>query len=295
MSTNTNTSSPVPVPVSPIERTVNAPIYVIQPSKGFFHLDLPAIWHYRELLYFLVWRDIKVRYKQTVLGIGWAIIQPLMMMLIFTVVFGGFAKVPSEDLPYPIFVYAALLPWIYFSEAISQGSVSVISDANLVQKIYFPRLIMPLSAALTPLANFVPAFAILLGMMAWHGLTPSWSILLLPAFLIFALLTTVSVSLWLSALNVQYRDVKHTVPFLVQLWLYASPVVYPVSLVPDGWRVLYSLNPMTGVIEGFRWALLGKEAPDFVAMAVSVSMVLILLVGGLIYFTRMERTFADVI
>jgi lipopolysaccharide transport system permease protein len=218
-----------------------------------------------------------------------------MMMLIYTVVFSGFAKVPSDGLPYPIFVYAALLPWTYFSEAISRGSVSVINDANLVQKIYFPRVIMPLSAVLTPLADFVPAFAILLGMMVWHGLTPSWSVFLLPAFLILALLSAVSVSLWLSALNVQYRDVKHTVPFLVQLWLYASPVVYPVSLVPDGWRVLYSLNPMAGVIEGFRWALLGKEAPDFAVMAVSVSMVLVLLMGGLIYFTKMERKFADVI
>lgn len=293
MPTKTDISSHVPG--SLIERTVNAPINVFQPSKGLFHLDLPAIWHYRELLYFLVWRDIKVRYKQTVLGTGWAIIQPLMMMVIFTIVFSGFAKVPSDGLPYSIFVYAALLPWTYFSEAISRGSVSVINDANLVRKIYFPRVIMPLSAALTPLADFVPAFAILVGMMVWHGLTPSWSVFLLPAFLILALLTAVSVSLWLSALNVQYRDVKHTVPFLVQFWLYASPVVYPVSLVPDGWRVLYSLNPMAGVIEGFRWALLGKEAPDFAVMAVSVSMVLVLLMGGLIYFTRMERTFADVI
>ena len=293
MPTKTDISSHVPG--SLIERTVNAPINVFQPSKGLFHLDLPAIWHYRELLYFLVWRDIKVRYKQTVLGTGWAIIQPLMMMVIFTIVFSGFAKVPSDGLPYSIFVYAALLPWTYFSEAISRGSVSVINDANLVRKIYFPRLIMPLSAVLTPLADFVPAFAILVGMMVWHGLTPSWSVFLLPAFLLLALLTAVSVSLWLSALNVQYRDIKHTVPFLVQLWMYASPVVYPVSLVPDGWRVLYSLNPMAGVIEGFRWALLGKEAPDFAVMAVSVSMVLVLLMGGLIYFTRMERTFADVI
>ena len=293
MSTKTNISSHLPL--SLIERTVNAPINVVQPSKGLFHLDLPAIWHYRELLYFLVWRDIKVRYKQTVLGAGWAIIQPLMMMVIFTVVFSMFAKIPSDGLPYPIFVYAALLPWIYFSDAIGRGSVSVINDANLVQKIYFPRVIMPLSAVLTPLVDFVPAFGILLGMMVWHGLTPSWSVFALPAFLILALLTALSVSLWLSALNVQYRDIKHTVPFLVQLWMYASPVVYPVSLVPDGWRVLYSLNPMAGVIEGFRWALLGKKAPDFAVMAVSVSMVLVLLMGGLIYFTRMERTFADVI
>lgn len=293
MSIKTNISSEVSG--SLIDRTVSAPINVIQPSKGLFHLDLSALWHYRELLYFLVWRDIKVRYKQTVLGTTWAIIQPLMMMMIFTVVFSGFAKVPSDGLPYPIFVYAALLPWNYFSEAISRGNVSVINDAQLVQKIYFPRVIMPLSAVLTPLADFVPAFGILLGMMVWHGLRPSWTVFVLPAFLILALLTAISVSLWLSALNVQYRDIKHTVPFLVQLWLYASPVVYPVSLVPDEWRVLYSLNPMAGVIEGFRWALLGKEGPDFAVMAVSAGMVLILLIGGLTYFTRMERTFADVI
>lgn len=283
------------VPGSLIEGTVEAPIYILQPSKGLFHLDLPAIWHYRELLYFLVWRGIKTRYKQSVLGIGWAIIQPLMMMMIFTIVFSMFAKIPSDGLPYPIFAYAALLPWTYFSEAIRRGSGSVINDANLIQKIYFPRVILPIAGVLTPLVDFVPAFGIFLGMMVWYGLTPSWSVFVLPAFLILALLSAVSVSLWLSALNVKYRDVEHTVPFLVQVWLYASPVVYPVSLVPDGWRVLYSLNPMAGVVEGFRWALLGKEGPDFAVMAVSASMVLVLLMGGLIYFTRMERSFADVI
>jgi lipopolysaccharide transport system permease protein len=218
-----------------------------------------------------------------------------MMMVIFTIVFSMFAKIPSDGFPYPIFAYAALLPWNYFSEAIRRGSGSVINDANLIQKIYFPRVILPIAGVLTPLVDFVPAFGIFLGMMVWYGLTPSWSVFVLPAFLILALLSAVSVSLWLSALNVKYRDVEHTVPFLVQLWLYASPVVYPVSLVPDGWRVLYSLNPMVGVVEGFRWALLGKEGPDFAVMAVSASMVLVLLMGGLIYFTRMERTFADVI
>ena len=293
MSTKTNISPPFPS--SLIERPVHAPIHVVQPSKGLFRLDLPATWHYRELLYFLVWRDIKVRYKQTVLGMGWAIIQPLMMMVVFTLVFSMFAKVPSDGLPYPIFAYAALLPWTYFSEAVSRSSGSVINDANLIEKIYFPRVLMPVAGVLTPLADFVPAFGILLGMMAWYGLSPSWNVFVLPAFLILALLTALSVSLWLSALNVRYRDVKHTVPFLVQLWLYASPVVYPVSLVPERWRVVYSLNPMAGVIEGFRWALLGKEGPDFMVMVVNASMVLVLLMGGLIYFRRMERTFADVI
>jgi lipopolysaccharide transport system permease protein len=218
-----------------------------------------------------------------------------MMMLIFTIVFSMFAKIPSDGLPYPIFAYAALLPWTYFSEAIRRGSASVISDANLVQKIYFPRLMLPISGVLTPFVDVVPALGILLGMMVWYGLMPSWSIFVLPVFLILALLTALSVSLWLSALNVQYRDVQHIIPFLAQLWMYASPVVYPVSLVPERWRILYSLNPMVGVIEGFRWVLLGKEAPDYAVMAVSASMVLVLLMGGLIYFTRMERTFADVI
>jgi len=293
MSTKAGISSHVSL--SSIERGQNDPLHVLEPTKGLFHFDLLVVWRYRELLYFLVWRDIKVRYKQTMLGIGWAIIQPLMMMLIFTLVFSLFAKVPSDGLPYAVFVYAALLPWTYFSEAISRGSTSVVNDANLVQKIYFPRLIMPLSAVFSPLADFVPAFMILLGLMMWYGLIPSWSLVLLPVFLLLALLTALSVSLWLSALNVRYRDVKHTVPFLVQLWLYASPVVYPVSLVPEKWRVLYSLNPMAGVIEGFRWVLLGKEAPDFTIMVVSGSMVLFLLIGGIICFTRMERTFADVI
>jgi lipopolysaccharide transport system permease protein len=206
-----------------------------------------------------------------------------------------FARIPSDGHPYPIFAYAALLPWTYFSEAIRRGSVSVINDANLVQKIYFPRLLLPISGVLTPLVDIIPALGILLGMMVWYDLTPSWSIFVLPAFLILGLLTALALSLWLSALNVQYRDVQNAVPFLVQLWLYASPVVYPVSLVPERWRVLYSLNPMVGVIEGFRWVLLGKEGPDYAVMAVSASMVLVLLIGGLIYFTRMERKFADVI
>jgi lipopolysaccharide transport system permease protein len=218
-----------------------------------------------------------------------------MMMVMFTVVFSMFAQIPSDGRPYPIFAYAALLPWTYFSEAIRRGSVSVINDANLVQKIYFPRLLLPISGVLTPLIDIIPALGILLGMMVWYELTPSWSVFLLPAFLILGLLTALSVSLWLSALNVRYRDVQNAIPFLVQLWLYASPVVYPVSLVPEGWRVLYSLNPMVGVIEGFRWILLGKEGPNYAVMAVSASMVLVLLMGGLIYFTRMERKFADVI
>jgi len=243
----------------------------------------------------LVWRDIKVRYKQTVLGVGWAIIQPLMMMVVFTVVFGRFAKIPSDGLPYPIFAFAALLPWTYFSEALNRASVSVVNETNLVQKIYFPRLLLPISGVVTPLVDFVPAFGVFLVMMVWYGILPAWSVCALPIFVLLALLTALSVSLWLSALNVKYRDVKHTIPFLVQLWLYASPVVYPISLVPQEWRVLYSLNPMAGVVEGFRWALLNKESPDFAVVAVSAGVVVALLVGGLTFFNRMEQTFADVI
>ena len=268
---------------------------VIQPRKGLFHLDLSSIWAYRELLYFLAWRDIKVRYKQTVIGAVWAILQPLMTMVIFTVIFGNFAKIPSDGLPYPLFVYAALLPWEYFSQAISRSGVSVVNDANLVQKIYFPRLIIPLAAVVTPLVDFVLSFLILLGMMFWFRVVPTWSMMILPFFLLMALLTALSAGLWLSALNVRYRDIRYTIPFLTQFWMYASPIAYPVSLIPEKWRLLYSLNPLVGVVEGFRWALLGMESPDFRLMAVSATVVLVILLGGLVYFKKTEQTFADII
>jgi len=268
---------------------------IIQPRTRLFHLDLNAVWDYRELLFFLIWRDVKVRYKQTVIGAAWAILQPLMTMVIFTMVFGNFAKIPSDGLPYSIFAYTALLPWQYFAQAISHSSDSLVGSANLITKVYFPRLIVPLSAALAPLVDFAIAFIILLGMMVWFGIAPTWGVLVLPLFLLLALVTALAVGLWLSALNVKYRDVRYTIPFLVQFWLYASPVAYPVSLVPEQWRLLYSLNPMAGVIEGFRWALLGKASPDFGVMVVSTVVVLILLFGGLVYFTRMERIFADVV
>jgi len=271
------------------------PTVVIEPREALFNLNLYALWEYRELLYFLVWRDIKIRYKQTVIGAGWAILQPLMTMVIFTVVFGNFAKVPSDGLPYPIFAYTALLPWTYFAQAINRSSESLVSNTNLISKIYFPRLIIPISAALAPLVDFGIAFVILLGMMAWFGISPNWGILSLPLFLLLATMTALAVSLFLSALNVKYRDVRYTIPFIVQVWMFASPVAYPISLVPEKWRLLYSLNPMAGVIEGFRWALLGKSSPDFAVMAVSAVVVLILLLGGLVYFKKMERTFADVI
>lgn len=275
--------------------TLKQDAVIIQPSRGLFHLDLGAVCHYRELLYFLVWRDIKVRYKQTVIGGAWAILQPLMTMLIFAVIFGRFAKIPSDGLPYPIFAYAGLLPWTYFSQAIGRSVAGLVSDASMIRKVYFPRLIIPLALTAAPVLDFVLSFLVLLGMMAWFGITPTRGALALPLFLLLAFLTALSASLWLSALNVRYRDVGHTIPFLTQIWMYASPVAYPTSLVPEQWRLLYSLNPMAGVIEGFRWALLGNKSPDILAMAVSAAVVLVLLAGGILYFKRMERTFADVI
>jgi lipopolysaccharide transport system permease protein len=216
-------------------------------------------------------------------------------MVIFTIVFGNFAKIPSDGLPYPVFAYTALLPWTYFAQAIGRSGVSVVGSANLISKVYFPRLIIPLSAAVAPLVDFAIAFVILLVMMAWFGIEPTWGVLALPLFLLMALATALAVGLWLSALNVRYRDVGYIIPFLIQIWMYASPVVYPVSLVPEKWRLLYSLNPMAGVIEGFRWAVLNKELPDFEVIAASAIIVMMLLFGGLIYFRRMERTFADIV
>jgi len=270
-------------------------ITVIRPGKGFTNLELRAVWQFRELLYFLVWRNVKVRYKQTIIGSAWAIIQPLMAMLIFTVIFGGFAKIPSDGLPYSIFAYTALLPWGYFSQAVTGSSASLIGNSNLVRKVYFPRLIIPMAEVAAPLIDFFVAFLALLVMMAWFGIAPRWSVLALPLFLLLALMTAFAVGLWLSALNARYRDVGHAVPFLMQIWLYASPVVYPVSLIPEKWRLLYSLNPMVGVIEGFRWTLLGKEVPAVGVIAVGAAVVVALLLGGIIFFKRMEQTFADVI
>jgi len=281
---------------APVHLATGAPsCTVIQPNQGLLHLDLWAIWQYRELLYFLAWREIKVRYKQTVIGMAWAILQPLLTMTIFTIIFGNFAKIPSDGLPYPLFAYTALLPWEYFSQAISRSGVSLVSDANLIQKVYFPRLIIPLVAVVTPLVDFSLSFLVLLGMMVWFGVAPTWGVVALPLFLLLALLTTLAVGLWLSTLNVKYRDIRYTIPFLIQVWMYATPIAYPISLIPEKYRLLYSLNPMVGIVEGFRWALLGKESPDFRVMAVSASVVLALLFGGIVYFKKMEKTFADVI
>jgi lipopolysaccharide transport system permease protein len=271
------------------------PVIVIKARPSLFHIDVRSLWDYRELLYFLTWRDVKVRYKQTAIGAAWAVLQPFTTMVIFTVIFGHFAKMPSDGVPYPVFAYTALLPWTYFATALTRCTGSVVGNAQLISKVYFPRLILPLSGTLSALIDFTISLVILVGMMAWYGIAPTRNILALPLFLLLSVATTLAVGLWLSALNVRYRDVGHAIPFLIQCWMYASPVVYPVSMVPERWRSLYSLNPMVGVIEGFRWALLGKASPDFGAVTTSALLVTILLLGGLVYFRHLERTFADVI
>jgi lipopolysaccharide transport system permease protein len=271
------------------------PTVVIEPRKGIFHLDLKSIWEYRELLYFLVWRDLKVRYKQTVIGIGWTVLQPLIAMVIFTVIFGHFAKIPSDGVPYPIFAFCGLLPWTYFATALNRCMVSVVADAQLVSKVFFPRLILPMAGTISGVIDFLISLALFLGLMVWYGFVVTWWLLILPLFLMLALLTALGVGLWVSALNVRYRDIGYVVPFITQVWMFASPVIYPVSMIPEKYHSLYSLNPMVGVIEGFRWALLGTATPDFSAMAVSVVVVVSVFAGGLVFFRRMERTFADVV
>jgi lipopolysaccharide transport system permease protein len=284
-----------PTALRPLERATRRPVVVVQPSKGFFRLNLRPVWEYRELLYFLVWRDIKVRYKQTAIGAIWAVLQPLLTMMIFALIFGRFAKIPSDNVPYPIFAFAGLLPWTYFSQAISRSGMSLVGDANLIRKIYFPRLIIPMSAVVAPVIDFALSFLILIVMMVWYRVTPTWAALMLPLFLSLALLAALGTSLWLSALNVRYRDVGHAIPFLVQFWMYASPIVYPISIIPKAWRPFYNLNPMAGVAEGFRWGLLGKQMPDLQGVAIGAAVVFVLLISGLIFFKRMERTFADVV
>lgn len=274
--------------------TEKPPVIVIRPMKGWVPVDLRELWDYRELLYSFITRDIKVRYKQTALGAAWAVIQPLFMMIVFTLAFGKLAKIPSEGLPYPLFSYAALLPWTLFAEGITRSTNSMISNAGIMTKVYYPRLIMPVAGVLSPLIDFIIAFIILLGMMLYYGFLPNANILFLPVFLVLGLATSLGVGLWLSALNVQYRDFQYTVPFLIQLWLFASPVVYPSSLLPEPYRMIFGLNPMAGVIEGFRWALLGT-APPSALIVVSALMVTIILISGAFYFKRMEKIFADVV
>jgi lipopolysaccharide transport system permease protein len=266
----------------------------LQPSQGWSSRTLSDIWAYRELLYFFIWRDIKVRYKQTLLGAGWAIIQPLMTMVVFTIFFGRLAKVPSDGLPYPVFSLLALVPWTYFASALAGCSTSLSGYQHIISKVYFPRLIIPIAAVVAPLVDFAIGFVILVGFMAWYRIAPGASIVWLPALMLLALATAASVGVWLAALNVRYRDVRYVVPFIVQLWMFATPVAYPASLVPDRWRAVYGLNPMAGVIEGFRWALAGGPAPGVITL-VSAAVVVILAAGGAVYFRKLEGTFADVI
>jgi lipopolysaccharide transport system permease protein len=275
--------------------TPKKPTVVISPRKGLFQLDLKSVWQYREMFYFLVWRDVIIRFKQTVIGGAWVILQPVITMVIFTLIFGNLAKIPSDGIPYPVFAFTALLPWTYFSQALARSSGSVVGSSNLVTKVYFPRLLIPLAASVGPLVDLLFSFLVLLVLMVWFKIVPTWGILALPLFLVLAIMTAFAVGLWSSALNVRYRDVGAIIPFLIQVWMYASPVAYPVSVVPEKWKLLYSLNPMVSVIEGFRWALLGKGNLDFLMMAVNLAVVSALLLGGIVYFKSMEQTFADVI
>jgi lipopolysaccharide transport system permease protein len=258
-------------------------------------LDLREIWHYRELLYFLAWRDVKVRYKQTVIGVLWIVLQPFLTMVIFSIIFGKLMNVPTNGEPYPVFSYAALLPWTFFSGALSRASASLVAEANLLSKVYFPRLILPFAAILSLLIDFAISFMILLGLLVFYGIPVGSAILALPLLLVLSFLTALGFGLWLSALNVKYRDVNYIIPFLIQFWFFLTPVAYPSSLIPEPWRFLYSLNPMTGVIEGFRWALLGQQTIPGAPILLSTLIVLIVFIGGLFYFRRMESQFADVV
>lgn len=276
-------------------RQEETPTIRIEPSTDWGLPSLRELWRYRELLYFLVWRDVKVRYKQTVLGAAWAVLQPFLTMIVFSLFFGRLAGIPSEGLPYPVFSYAGLLPWTFFSQGMSQAGNSLANSAHLVTKVYFPRAIIPLAAVLAPLVDFAIAFVVLIGMMLYYGIPPTVTVVWLPVFLLLALVTAAAVGIWLSALNAQYRDIRYVVPFLTQLWMFATPVIYPSSLLQGTWRVLLGLNPMTSVVEGFRWALLGVGEPPGRMVWASVGMVTVLLITGAVYFRRTERTLADVV
>lgn len=267
----------------------------IQPSKGWVPIKLRELWEYRELLYFLTWRDVKVRYKQTALGAAWAILQPVLTMAIFSLFFGRLAKIPSDGIPYPIFTFTALVPWTFFANGLNQSSNSLVMSANLIKKVFFPRLTIPIATVLAGVVDFVFAFAVLLVMMLWYGIAPGWQALYLPFFLLLAVVTSLGVGLWLSALNVEFRDVRYVVPFLTQFWMFATPIAYPSSLLSEPWRTVYGLNPMVGVVEGFRWALLGAKTAPGASLIVSSIAALFLLISGAYYFRRMERTFADVV
>lgn len=270
-------------------------VTVIQPSSGWSALQLRDLWLHRELIFFMTWRDLKVRYKQTLLGAGWAILQPFLTMVVFSIFFGRLAGVPSDDVPYPIFSFTGLIPWTLFSKALQDASRSLVASSHMITKIYFPRMILPLSSVLAGVVDFLIAFVVLVGMMVYYRIYPTSQVWTLPLFLLLALVTAVGVGLWLSALNVIYRDVGYILPFLTQVWLFLTPIAYPTSIVPQHWQALYALNPMTGVVEGFRWALLGTGQPPGLMTAVSALVAVVLLVSGMFYFRRMERRFADMV
>ncbi|MGB2896916.1 MAG: ABC transporter permease [Anaerolineales bacterium] len=269
---------------------------VIRPSRGWAWINLRELWLYRELIYFLVWRDIKVRYKQTLLGAAWAILKPFLSMVIFTVIFSGLAKLDTDGAPPPVFYFSGLLPWVLFQDGVAKAGNSLVTGSSLITKVYFPRIAIPLASVLAGVVDFALAFLVLVGMMIYYGVRPMQAIWTLPLFLLLTLVTALGVGLWLSALNVQYRDVGYVTPFLLQAWMYASPVVYSATLIPDGWaRIAYGLNPMAGVVQGFRWAILGVGEPPSGLIILSILVAIILLISGMLYFKRMERTFADVV
>jgi lipopolysaccharide transport system permease protein len=272
-----------------------AGLVTIEPSSGWVSLRLKELWEYRELLYFLTWRDLKVRYKQTALGAAWAIIQPLLTMVVFSIFFGRLAKIPSDGVPYPIFSYAALIPWSFFANGLSQSSNSLVGSANLIRNVYFPRLVVPLSAVISGLPDFAISFSVMIVMMFYYGIYPTLAMLWLIPLLLLAFVAALGMGLWLSALNVEYRDVRYVIPFVTQFWLFATPIAYPASLLSENWRTVYGLNPMAGVVEGFRWALLGTSVRPGPMIFVSSLVSLVVLVGGAFYFRRMERDFADVV
>jgi lipopolysaccharide transport system permease protein len=281
--------------IAPTPETPANSVVEIRPDRGLFDLDLGAVWRYRELLFVLMMRDVQVLYKQALLGAAWAILQPVFAVLIFSFVFGVAAHIPSDGVPYPIFAFAGVLPWTYFAEAVRRSGMGLVNDAELVRKVYFPRLIMPLANVISPLLDFCIAFGVLLAMMAYYHMAPSWKFLVVPPLMIISALLALSVGLWLGPINVRFRDIKHTLPFLIQIWMYATPIVYPLSIVPEQWRTLYSLNPMVGVIEGFRWAIFNKGELNVASLSMSFGVIALLLFGGLLFFRRMERSFADLI
>jgi lipopolysaccharide transport system permease protein len=279
--------------VAPLPEHASVPVVRIQPPRGWLELRLREVWDYRELLYFFVWRDVKVRYKQTVIGVVWVVLQPLMTMGVFTIFFGRLAKLPSQGLPYPVFYFAALVPWSYFATALSSCTNIVVGNQHVITKVYFPRLVLPLAAVCSPLVDFSIGLVVMVVLTLSFGIRPPATALLLPVLILLAVLTALGVGLWTSALNALYRDVTAVIPFLVQFWMLASPVAYPSSLVPEKWRWLYGLNPMAGVIDGFRWALTGRGQPPSALMLASAAMVVVVLLGGLVFFQRMEGTVAD--